>query len=113
MRKLALVSIAIALVGSALANGKPVSVAGTWLLNGNDKSTKWVFKPDGTFSFISVAANASSKGRWSVEGSKIKLVWSEIDKQKVAAGKVKGAFPLGSDGTFRVNHFVYRKQKVA
>ena len=43
------------------------------------------------------------------DGSKVKLVWTEIDKQKVKPGSVKGAYPLNPDGSFQVNKFVYRK----
>ena|SRR6185436_286804 len=107
MKKLALMALAMTTVGSALADFSKAHVQGTWLLNGKDRNTKWVFNKDGSFNFV--ATMASSKGKWSVDGSKVKLVWTEIDKQKVKPGTVKGAYPLNSDGTFQVNKFIYRK----
>jgi hypothetical protein len=107
MNKLLLSTLALAAVGFAGADLDKSQVAGTWLLNGSDRSTKFVFGKDGRFSFVGL--NATSKGKWKVEGAKIHLVWTEIDKERVAPDSVKGSFPLTAEGGFRVNNYVYRK----
>ena len=107
MKKLALMALATATVGSALADFSKAHVQGTWLLNGKDKNTRWVFNQDGSFNFV--ATMASSRGKWSTDGRKVKLVWTEIDKQKVKPNSVKGAYPLNPDGSMQVNKFNYRK----
>lgn len=107
MKKLAMIIFAASVAGAAFADFTRAHVEGTWLLNGKDRNTKWVFRKDGSFAFA--ASNASSKGKWTTDGSKVKLVWTEIDKQKVKAGTVKCSYPLAPDGTLRVNHFVYKK----
>lgn len=109
MNKFLFASLALVAVGSALAaSSGQGNVAGTWLLNGKDKSTRWVFNKDGTFLFK--ASNASSRGKWSSDGSSVKLVWTQIDSEKVKPGTVKATYPL-SDGALKINKFNYRKFK--
>ena len=83
-------------------------VVGTWLLNGTDKSTKWVFNKDDTFVFKS--AMASSKGTWSTNGTHVKLVWTHVDGQPVKPGAVKGQYKFNDDGSLQVDNYVYKKK---
>ncbi len=110
MNKLLLTPLAILAFGIASADTVQVSkssVVGTWLLNGSDKNTRFLFRKDGTFHFV--ATNCSSKGQWSVDGSSLKFVWTHVDDQKVAPGKVKGSFPINQAGELEINKFRYRK----
>lgn len=110
MRKLTSVLVAAAAVSLAIAAGFDKShVVGTWLLNGKDTNNKWVFYKNDTFLFK--GSMSSSKGTWSTDGKKIHLVWTHIDDQPVAKGKVKGAYPLLEDGSFQVDNFNFKKKK--
>ncbi len=84
------------------------NMVGTWLRNGSDKTTKFVFSKDGSFAFF--GPNAKSKGRWKSDGAKVQLVWTQIDADKVAPGKVKGSFPLTDDGALKINTYQYRRR---
>jgi hypothetical protein len=107
MKKLALASMALFTVTAAFANLDKQAIPGTWLLNGKDKNIRFVFKKDGTFNFA--ATNATSRGKWAVNGGSLKLVWTEIDKQKVSPGKVKASYKFNEDGSFNIDKFNYRK----
>jgi hypothetical protein len=110
MRKLSIVLLVTAAFALALANFPKAHVVGTWLLNGTDVNNKWVFKADDTFLFK--GAMSSSKGTWSTDGTKVSLVWTEIDGQPVAKkGSIKGAYPLKEDGSFQVDNFNFKKKK--
>jgi hypothetical protein len=97
--------LTLAMAGGNSEAGKK-KLVGTWLLNGNNKNIRFVFRNDGTFSFAST--NATSRGKWSCQDTSVKLVWTEVDKQKVKPGSVKGTFTL-LDGTLQVDRFQYRK----
>lgn len=109
MNKLLLSSVALLVAGGALADGArgKADLVGTWVLNGTNKSVRFVFNKDGTFAFV--APNASSKGKWSPEEGGVRLVWTEIDKQRVAPGKVKALYKFAEDGSLQVMNFKYRK----
>lgn len=92
---------------AVLAFAKAPDLPGTWLLNGTDGSTRWVFKKDGSFNFVS--SMASSKGRWKLESGQIRLIWTEIDRQK-PKGTVQGVYPMLPDGSFQVDRFNYRRK---
>lgn len=109
MKKLATVLMATAVMAIAFANFPKDHVIGTWLLNGKDTNNKWVFSKDDKFLFK--GAMSSSKGTWSTDGKKVYLVWSEIDGQAVAKGKVKGSYPLLDDGSFQVDNYNFKKKK--
>jgi hypothetical protein len=109
MKKLATIFVAAAAFSLALASFNKAHVVGTWLLNGKDTNNKWVFKADDTFLFK--GAMSSSKGTWSTDGKKVNLVWTHIDDQPVAKGKVKGSYPLLEDGSFQVDNFNFKKKQ--
>ena len=81
-------------------------MTGTWLLNGNVKAIRIILKGDGTFDYSGQAA--TSKGRWAVVGSKLKLNYTHIDGAKVKPNTVIGHFPI-SNRTFKIGKFVYAK----
>jgi hypothetical protein len=88
------------------------SLSGTWILRtasgSEDRSTKLVFKPDGTFSFTAPAA--TSKGKYTVADGKVTLQWTEVDGAKVELGSMHKVLPLGEDGSLMVDTFRYCKQ---
>ena len=96
----------VACAGAAVSQGSSKSYAGTWLLNGNVKAIRIILKKDGTFDYS--GQGATSKGKWSVVGSKLKFNWTQIDSQKVNPAKVVGNFPI-TNGTFRIGKYVYAK----
>ena len=107
----------VAFVAAAVCSGSALSqtvnksaLAGTWLLNGNVRAIRIILKKDGTFDYS--GQGATSKGRWSVYGSKLKFNWTQIDGQKVNPASVQGNFPI-SNGTFRIGKFVYAKPGTA
>ena len=108
MKKLALISLAIAIAAIAFADFPREHVIGKWLLNGTNKSTTWTFKKDDTFAFKGPAT--SSKGKWSTDGSYVKVVWTEIDGKAVKEGTVKTKYKLNDDGSLQIDRFVYRKK---
>ena len=109
MKKLATVIFAVVAFTAALADYTKSYVVGTWLLNGTDKNTRWVFKGDDSFVFKGTMS--SSKGKWSTDGKLVFLSWTEVDGQPVKANTIKGKYPLNEDGSFQVDNYVYRKQK--
>jgi hypothetical protein len=102
-----LTTLATVLISAAaFTQGSSKSYAGTWLLNGNVKAIRIILKKDGTFDYT--GQGATSKGKWSVVGSKLKFNWTQIDNQKVNPAKVVGNFPI-DNGTFRIGKYVYAK----
>jgi len=89
------------------APAPPGKFAGTWLLNGTDRSTRFVFSPNGTFAYA--GWGASSRGTWKFNGDKVHLVWTEIDKQKVAPGKVKKSYSVTPAGELVIDKYKYRR----
>jgi hypothetical protein len=100
--------LAMAAASADVGGAAQKMMVGTWLRNGTDKSTKFVFNKDGTFKFF--GPNATSNGKWSTDGASVKLVWTKIDKDVVAPGKVKGNFAMTEDGALKINTFLYRKK---
>jgi hypothetical protein len=95
---------------SLRASSAPVSpgkFAGTWLLNGTDRSTRFVFNKNGTFAYS--GWGATSRGNWRYDGQSVHLVWTEIDKQKVAAGKVKKSYSVTPAGELVIDKYKYRR----
>lgn len=92
------------------ANLKASSVLGTWLLNGNVKAVRFELKPNGTFEHRGYGSKSS--GRWNVEGSQVRLRWTQIDTMTVNAKKVTGLYPVES-GTIKIGKFEYRKDALA
>ena len=99
----------LAVAVSAFASEPPVTKAamtGTWLLNGRDKTIRIILRGDGTFDYSGQAA--TSKGRWAVNGSKLKFNWTHIDGAKVKPNTVVGNFPI-NNRTFKIGKYVYAK----
>lgn len=82
-------------------------MAGTWLLNGTDKSTKFVLNKNGTFAYA--GWGATSKGKWAYDGTVLRLTWTEIDGQKVESGKVAAKYSVSPEGVLRIDKYFYRK----
>jgi hypothetical protein len=101
----ALLAVAISAFASEPAPTKQ-AMTGTWLLNGKDKTIRIVLKGDGTFDYSGQAA--TSKGRWAVNGSKLKFNWTHIDGSKVKPNTVVGNFPI-QNRTFKIGKYVYAK----
>lgn len=97
--------------GMKYSKGNVQGLVGTWVLrsgSNEDANTRIVFKADGSFVFN--GNFASSKGKYSVDGDSVRLEWSEIDNEKVAAGTVHKTFPLNADGSLQIDSFRYVKQ---
>ncbi|HXH59735.1 MAG TPA: hypothetical protein VNI20_00090 [Fimbriimonadaceae bacterium] len=109
MRKFAAVLIAVSAIAAAFATFPKEHVIGTWLLNGTDVNTKWVFYKDQKFLFKGTMS--TSRGTWSTDGNKISLTWTEIDGKPVKANTVKGSYPLLEDGSWQVDQYNYKKKK--
>lgn len=82
-------------------------IPGTWLLNGNNKSTKFVFKSNGAFSYSGVGA--TSQGRWSYDDSWLKLTYTEIDGSPVKPGAIVGKYHVSDDGVLTIDRYKYMK----
>ena len=108
MKKLALITFVFAFATTAFADFSRDHVIGKWLLNGTNKSTYWTFDKNDTFAFK--GTDSSSKGKWSTDGTYVKVVWTHIDGKKVKEGTVKAKYKLNEDGSFNVLKYVYRKQ---
>ncbi len=90
--------------------GANVSVTGTWNVRSGDnidKSIKMTFKEDHTFEFSGMAA--TSKGRYDVEGDKLTLTWTEVDREAVEPGTMKKVLFLRADGSFYIDTYRYVK----
>ena len=106
MKKLAVISLAIAIASFTFADFPREHVIGKWLLNGTNNSTTWTFNKNDTFAFKGPAS--SSKGKWSTDGSYVSVVWTEIDGKSVKEGTVKTKYK--DDGSLQVVNYVYRKK---
>jgi polyisoprenoid-binding protein YceI len=100
------ISLAMGTGGKSEPIVTKAQVPGTWMLNGSVKTIRFIFNKDGTFDYS--GQNATSKGRWALDGAKLKFTWTHIDGSKVKPNTVVGRFPL-TNGTFRVGKFVYAK----
>lgn len=85
-------------------------MVGTWTLNGKVRAVRFDLKPNGTFEHRGYGSQ--SKGRWNVEGSQIRLRWTEIDSSSVDAKKVTSVYSL-ADGALKIGKFEYRKGSLA
>lgn len=88
------------------------SISGAWTLRRSgheEKGTKFVFNPDGTFSFA--GRGSTSCGRYGFDGRTIELVWTEIDGEAVAANQIiRKRLPLDIDGSaFFVDQYRYER----
>lgn len=108
MKVFATLALLAVMATTVLANLSKNDIVGTWLLNGTDTNTKWVFKKDDTFVFK--GSMSSSKGTWSTTGTHVKLVWTHIDGQPVKPNTVKGQYKFNDDGSLQVDTFVYKKK---
>ena len=108
MKAFATLALLGVLATTVFANLSKSDVVGTWILNGKDASTKWVFNKDDTFVFKSAMSN--SKGKWETNGTHVKLVWTHVDGQPVKPGSVKGQYKFNDDGSLQVDTFVYKKK---
>lgn len=86
------------------------SIEGVWLLHGTDRSVKFVFMRDRTFTFSGVGA--ASTGTWSVDREGIRLVWMTIDRQRVRPGSVRYSYPITPNGVLTVGGYDYRRSPV-
>lgn len=89
--------------------GGSFDVVGTWNVrsdNGNvNRGIKMVFKPNRTFEFAGMAA--TSKGRYTIEGDRLVLIWTEVDGEAVDDGSMQKTLILREDGTFKIDTYVY------
>ncbi|MEQ1934642.1 MAG: hypothetical protein ABL962_12330, partial [Fimbriimonadaceae bacterium] len=87
-----------------------LDLVGKWVLNrsGNfEPAINVAFAKDGTFAFQ--CSNATSKGKYLLEGKAITLVWTEVDGDKVELGSMKKSILINDDGSFSIDQFRYIK----
>lgn len=89
-----------------VAGVSSTSVAGTWVLSG-DESVKMVFKADGSFEFA--GQMATSKGKYAIDGDQLTLNWTEIDGEKVAAGSVHKTVSIAG-GVLQIDTYQYHRK---
>ncbi len=99
--------------GMSFARVVEYNVVGDWVLSRGvllDTSIKVSFRKDGTFEFRS--SNAISKGKYTLNGPNVNLVWTEVDGDRVTEGQMKKTLMFDEDGTgFFVDQWRYvRKQ---
>lgn len=85
---------------------KASTMTGKWMLNGSVRAVRFDLKPNGTFEHCGYGSK--SQGRWNVEGSKVRLRWTQIDSAPVDSKKVTGLYGVDS-GALRIGRFEYRK----
>lgn len=85
---------------------RPIDLVGTWTLPDN-KSIRIVFRDNQTFEFSGMAA--SSRGKYSVQGRQLTLIWSEVDGEPVAVGTMRKVIAVRDDGTFNIDTYHYVK----
>jgi hypothetical protein len=88
---------------------KASSLPGSWVLNGSVRAVRFELNPNGTFDYRGYGS--VSKGRWNVEGSKVRFRWTHVDSVSVDAQKVTGLYTVES-GALRIGKFEYRKNSV-
>jgi hypothetical protein len=79
------------------------SMSGHWHVRGSD--AKFEFTDDGYFKFH--ATGAHSAGKYTFDGSCLKLVWTSVDDDDVEADTVKKTITLDPDGTFWIDNYHY------
>src|ERR1044072_5238932 len=88
--------------------GGSFDVVGTWNVRSGatiNKGIKMTFKPNHTFEFAGMAA--TSKGRYTLEGDKLVLIWTEVDGESVDDGSMQKVIMLHEDGTFNIDTYLY------
>lgn len=88
---------------------KASTMTGQWMLNGSVRAVRFELKPNGTFAYRGYGSE--SKGRWNVEGAKVRLRWSHVDSVPVDAKKVTGLYAVEA-GALRIGRFEYRKGQI-
>lgn len=87
------------------------SMFGVWTPHKNgkeDRSIKMTLGKDGSFSFA--CWGAKSSGKWEIQGSKLVLLWTQVDDQKVELGSMRKEFPIASDGnSFDIDAYHYER----
>lgn len=91
---------------AAAAPVRTVDLVGTWTLP-NNKAIRIVFRDNHTFEFAGMAA--SSKGKYSVDGRQLTLIWSEVDGEAVSVGSMRKVITVRDDGTFNIDTYHYVK----
>ena len=85
---------------------KANALQGSWMLDGTVRAVQFKLNQNGTFEYRGYGSE--SKGRWSVEGAKLRLRWTHVDSAPVDAQKVTGLYAVES-GALRIGKFEYRK----
>ncbi|MEQ1822929.1 MAG: hypothetical protein ABL949_10475 [Fimbriimonadaceae bacterium] len=96
--------------GLKFTKDESFNLLGKWVLDrgGNlDISISVNFAKDGTFSFR--CSNATSKGKYLVEGRTVTLLWTEVDGEKIELGTMKKTLTLTDGGSFKIDQFHYIK----
>jgi hypothetical protein len=84
-------------------------IAGLWTLRQNGREVRAVrvwFDRDGTFRFV--AYDASSRGRYRLEGRRLTFVWTEIDGAPVE-GDVRQTVEMLTPNAFQIGEFRYER----
>jgi hypothetical protein len=112
MKQLFLFAFALLFACSVCALEEPIpplkasTITGAWILNGSVRAVQFNLKQNGTFEYRGYGSQ--SKGRWNVEGCKVRLRWTQVDSVPVDEQKVTGLYPVES-GVLRIGKFEYRK----
>ena len=110
MKQVLLFAIALLVACSGWASeDKPLkasAVAGRWMLNGSVRAVQFNLKQNGTFEYRGYGSE--SKGRWNVEGAKIRLRWTQVDSMPVDGQKMTALYPVAA-GALVIGKFEYRK----
>ncbi len=87
-----------------------IELPGKWILTRGgslDLSVNVTFTKDGNFSFQ--CSNATSKGKYLIEGNTLTFTWTEVDGDKVELGSMRKTITFEDDGAFKVDQFRYIK----
>lgn len=110
MKQVFFFAVALLLACSGWASeDKPLkasAVTGRWMLNGSVRAVQFNLKQDGTFEYRGYGSE--SKGRWNVEGARIRLRWTQVDSVPVDARKTTALYPVAA-GALVIGRFEYRK----
>lgn len=85
---------------------KASTMTGRWMLNGSVRAVRFDLKPNGAFEYRGYGSE--SRGRWNVEGGKVRLRWTQVDSMPVDAHHVTGLYAL-EEGALKIGKFEYRK----
>jgi len=87
-----------------------VDLVGTWNVRSGDqidRSIKMTFSGNHTFEFEGM--QATSKGRYDIDGDKLTLSWTEVDGEAVEPGRMHKVITLRDDGCFFIDTYQYVK----